>query len=196
MNKIAIVDDHIFLIKGISSILEYEYSNPEIKGFVNPIDFLREINNNSFDLIILDLSFSKYEIDGFYVLEEIKRRKIETPVIIYSGEEDNAIISKAINLGANGFLSKDEVAEKLIEAIEVIKNNTLYIPQNLYQKIVDINIDKIDFNILSNREKEVLLLINEGLKNIEIAEKLGITPNSVTTYKKRIKDKLFLLKFK
>jgi len=194
IKQVAIIDEHPLIIKGVREILQYEYPDMCSIGFKNPVDFLISLKKESFDFIILDLKFKNNHINGFYIIKELKQRGIRAPVIIYSAYDDDRYIKKAIRLGASAYICKNEVAEELIEAIKTIKLNSTYITKKLSNGIY-VNSSLASLNIFSKREREVLLLFRKGYKNIDIAKKLNITPNTVTTYKSRIKDKLYNIEF-
>jgi DNA-binding NarL/FixJ family response regulator len=102
---------------------------------------------------------------------------------------------KAIRLGANGYITKQEALESVTEAIQVILNGNIYISLNIMN---DILMDSNDSSpksdgisdVLTEREIEVFHLVSKGKTTKEIAHELCLSPKTIGTYRERIKEKL------
>ncbi len=109
-------------------------------------------------------------------------------------EEDQYAL-RMIKAGADGYLTKESAPEKLIEAIRIVASGRKYISENLVEEMafsLDENNEKLPHEKLAKREYQVMLMISKGEKSNQIAEKLGLSPKTISTYKNRIFEKMQL----
>ena len=128
-------------------------------------------------------------------IEEIRGLRNDLPILILSmhGEPHNA--ERALKAGASGYLTKAEAAETVLTAIRTVRENRIYVSEDLASRIVTslASGDQDDpVATLSNRELQVLRLIGEGLSTRRIAAKLELSVKTVETYRSNIKRKLAL----
>ena len=155
------------------------------------------IKSNSADILILDINMPEY--DGIEVLKFIRQKKITQKVIILSSYDDVKLVQEVINLGANGFLSKDSAGLHIIEAINAVHKGDQYfsdaIKNNLIKLYTGENVklgnrpESTILNSLTPREIEVLKLITDEYSSPEIANKLNISQSTVDTYRKSLLKK-------
>jgi len=106
-------------------------------------------------------------------------------------EEEFAV--RAMKTGAAGYLVKDTASKDLIEAIRKVSMGLKYVTPSLAEKLaldIDMGNETPIHAKLSNREYEVMCMISSGKKNKEIAEEIFVSPKTVSSYKKRILDKM------
>jgi DNA-binding NarL/FixJ family response regulator len=133
--------------------------------------------------------------NGLEVLKDVKLLKPSIAVLILSILPEKQYAIRALKLGAAGYLVKSTVPEELIVAIRRAAQGKKYITPSLAEKLtLELNFesDQPLYNILSNRELEVLCLLAKGNPIKVISEMLSLSPKTVTTYHKRIQDKLNL----
>jgi two-component system invasion response regulator UvrY len=119
--KILVADDQIILRKGIEMILS-DTDDIVVTGEASDGDeVLQELERNSFDLLLLDISMPKKS--GFEVLKEIIKRGHTIPVLILSTFADRELAELAFKEGASGFLTKDDIPASLIDAIRRISQD-------------------------------------------------------------------------
>jgi len=119
---LAVVDDDIVIRNLI--INAFSQLNWKIRAYGDGQDFIDEPNIKNFDLIFLDLLMPK--LDGFSVLQELKRQKIQIPVIVLSMLNNRQLVVKAIQLGVTGYLIKPIKPGRLIlKALEMLKSNIM-----------------------------------------------------------------------
>ena len=197
MIKVAVVDDHKIVRDGIKEIL---LGNKKIK-FVFDTDngsiLLDLIKNNPIDVLLLDLSLP--DIPGINLIQPILRSFPNIKILILTACMDEEIICECVKLGILGFLNKDVSAEELIEAIEEVYSGEPYFGQKISNIIYKSYTEKVkEFSSLplkpniSEREKEIISLLSEGLSFKEIANKLFISPRTVENHKNNILLKLKL----
>jgi len=192
--NIVLVDDHQMFRDGVKSVLSDE-ENIEIVGEVGSGKDLYELlKNETPDLIITDISMP--DISGIEVAKHISENYPDIKILMLSMHSNEEFITKALSVGANGYLPKDTSMSELLEAI-----NSIYKGENYFNKSISDTIlkslmnkpkDKEENKSLTKREKEIINLVVEGLSNKEIAEKLCISIRTVDSHKNNIMQKLGL----
>ena len=195
--RVHIADDHKILIEGIIAVINTEKSI-EVEGYsLTGKQVIEWIESNSADILILDINIPEY--DGIEVLKFFKQKKITQKVIILSSYDDVKLVQEMINLGANGFLSKNSAGLHIIEAINAVYHGDQYfsdaIKNNLIKLYTGENIttgkrpESTILNSLTPRELEVLKLITNEHSSLEIAGILNISQSTVDTYRKSLLKK-------
>ncbi|PKR77738.1 DNA-binding response regulator [Halalkalibacillus sediminis] len=192
MIHVYLVDDHAVLRDGLKNVLEAEATIRvvgESSAEENLIDRLKETKP---DIVILDINMP--ERNGIEVLKEIKEVLPSVKVMILTMFSQEDYFYQAIELGAEGYLLKDAPTSRVIEAILVINRGESYIHSIMTKKLIDLHQQKKKSpnksEELSEREKEVLQLLVEGLSNKEIANKLFISDKTVKIHVSKIYKKL------
>lgn len=191
--KIFIADDHQMFIDGLKLIFT-NHPDFEVSGSAqNGIAVLQELENNMTDILITDINMP--QMDGIAVTERIKIINPAVKVIAVSMVSDYASVHKMLQAGADGYVLKNAGTEELMKAIEFALNGEVYINK----EISDILLKGMRFNQspeakrikairedLTQREKEILLLVVKGLSNQEIADQLHISIPTVKTHRSNI----------
>ena len=200
MIKVLLVDDHQIFRDGIVSLFsdQDEISISDVAS--NGEEALNKLRFSSFDVMLLDISMPGKS--GIEVIAEAKAIHPEIKILILSMHTGEDYIFKALRAGALGFLAKQNTTKpELINAIKAISEGKEYFNESIalimQQHYVNQarNVDdeaKSNYNLLSNREKEILKLVLEGLSNNEMAKKLFVHIRTVETHKTNIMQKLGL----
>ena len=138
MNKILIIDDEIDITESISAILSDE--GFECTKALNPNDAINFIENNIYDLIILDVWLNDTDYDGIKLLKLIKKNNIKAPIIIISGHGNIDMAVEAIKEGAYEFVEKPFKSERLTLSVSRALEVKLIRDEN--KKLKEINFDK------------------------------------------------------
>jgi DNA-binding NarL/FixJ family response regulator len=193
MIKILIADDHSIVRRGVRDILTELPFALEVNEADSASTTLRLINNQAFDIFILDISFP--DGNGLEILNQIKSIQPNAKVLFLSMYPEEQYARRAIKNGAFGYLTKDSAPTELVAAIQNIIAGRKYVTSTLVQILVDDLISpapKERHDTLSDREFQVLLEVAKGKKVKEIADELHISPKTVSTYRTRIFEKLKL----
>ncbi len=186
-----LADDHSLIRQGIVFILEEMELECEVFHASTLNKILESIQSNPIDIAIIDAHFP--DGNSLSILSEIKNIRPEIKILIFSGIDENTQSLKFINAGANGFLSKLSEEEDVKYAIsKMIKNGEYISPATqilLMNSIRNRNLINPLFS-LTERELQIAEMYAEGYGNLEIANKLDIKQNTVSTLKKRIFEKL------
>lgn len=183
MNKIVIIDDHQLFLYGLKLTLENE--NNVVTTFDSPMEALAEIKKIQPDLILMDLYMP--EMDGLAMIDALTQAEIAYPVIVLSASENYHDVYHALQHGAVGFIPKSYSPVAMLDALETVFKGDLFVPEEIASKINDIAQleakNKEEFR-LSERQMQILELINKGKKNREIADTLCISQDTVKFHQK------------
>ena len=191
MIRILIADDHPIVRQGIKQILSDLPGEKTLDEVSNANDLMRQLVDNEFDIIILDISMPGRS--GLDILLDIKKTKAYIPVLIVSMHSEEQYAMRALKSGASGYLTKDSAPLELVKAVQRILNGGKYITSTLAEKMVEVIQSDSDAPLhyhLSNREYEVLCKIAEGKNVKQIAGELFISEKTVSTYRSRILEKM------
>jgi len=180
MIRIGIVDDHPIFLDGITNVLSSKPNFQVLFSVASAKKVLENLKDKEIDILITDISMP--EINGLELINMIRKEKENIKIVVMSSFK-NAESKNNID----AYLLKNTPKEKLFEVIEDLHyNNKKY----FYSE--DIDFEKINFNknILSQREKEIVISICEGFTTMEISERLFISKNTVETHRKNIFFKL------
>ncbi len=187
MVRVLIADDHEVVREGIKGILK-DTPGVTIAGeAANAGQLLQLVATVPFDVIILDLGLP--DAPGIQVLTKLQERGAR--VIVYSAYPEERFAARAILGGARGYVSKDQPPEDLINAVRAVSRGSRFISPTVADQLLwDTEITDQPHEKLSRREKQVFQLLGEGRGVTEIAEMLGISFKTVSTYRSRILDKM------
>ena len=189
--KILIVDDHLVVRTGVTIILQNEIDNLDISYASNFLETIKVLNDNSYDLIILDINIPGGK--NTEMIADIRKIQQDVKILMFSAHEEESYALRYIQAGADGYLNKLSGEEKIVEAIQSIIDYGKYLTYEIMDKLNDSSLLKEPlnpFDKLSNREIEIVKLLIKGEGNLEISNKLGIQMSTVSTYKNRVFEKL------
>lgn len=189
--NIVITDDHEIIREGLKKILT-KHDDLKVVAEASNIKELESIlEEMKVDFLMLDISLP--DKSGLDFVKNLKLRFPEVKVLMFSIYPEEKFAKRAISLGADGYLSKSAKPSEIIEAIRKIEKGGKYLRTELIEELF-LHPDKPGMisahEALSNREFEVLRLLAKGNKITEIAVSLGLSVNTIASYKTRIQDKL------
>jgi len=189
--KILIADDHPIVREGLKRIFAREPHMDVVAEAQSGRDVLDKIEREELDIILLDINMPGP--NWLEVLKELKSRKPKVPVIILSMHKEEEYIVRALKTGASGYLTKESVMDELIQAVRKVSQGGKYVSAIAAEKLIDYLDTDSEVPLhraLSDREYEVMCLLASGKKTREIAEELFLSPNTVSTYRARIFEKM------
>lgn len=192
--KIIIADDHSIVRSGIKFTVPTQknlHIEDEASSFNELVDLL---SKKEYDLLILDLNLG--DRNGISSIREISDMYNNLPILILSMFSEDPYALQSIQAGASGYLNKTMVSDELINAINTIIKGKVYLSES-YMDTLPYGTplektSKSSVESLSKREFEVYSLITTGITSKEIAEKLGLSQKTISTYRTRILEKLSL----
>lgn len=187
--KILIVDDHLLVRQGLKQVLHFEYRDIVFGDARTAEEALAQIKAHPWGLVILDVSLPG--ADGFSVLREICARCPQTPVLMLSMHADSQYAARSRQLGATGYISKSSGRTDLLTAVRNVLGGKEYF-DGLIRQGVDNEESAAPQTNLSARELTVLLALAAGRRTGEIAAELNLSGKTISTYKRRVLNKLGL----
>jgi DNA-binding NarL/FixJ family response regulator len=188
MLKILTIDDHEVVRRGIKEMFTEESATfGEARSGAEAITLVRK---QQWDIAVLDISLGGRS--GLEVLAELKQLRPRMPVLILSMHAEEQYAVRAFKAGASGYINKTSSGEELRRAILKIIKGGQYVGTSLAEKMV-LQLSqpgKVPHESLSNREFEVLRSIASGQTVNEIALKLSLSNKTISTYRRRILDKM------
>ena len=192
MIKILIADDHPILRQGLVKILSAAPDLQVVGEAQNAKEIIDLVKKNECDVVILDITMP--DRNGLDVLEQIKREKPQTSVLMLSVHKEELYAKQAFKAGAAGYMTKESVPDELVGAIRMIASGKRHISPAFAEKLLfeteHQDIDKPLHEMLSNREFQIMLMIASGLTPKVISEKLFISVKTVNTYRDRILERM------
>jgi DNA-binding NarL/FixJ family response regulator len=192
--KIIIAYDHSIVREGIKQILIKNL--PEltlVDEAISGNEALTKVTSNSYHLMILDIALP--DLSGLDLLQKMRNRDLNTPVLILSFFPPEQFAMRAYKLGASGFLGKESNADEMLHAIRKIISGGKYVSPSLAERLIlnDIHLkDRLPHEELSDREFQVMIMLAKGKSLVEIGNEIYISDKTVSTYRSRIMEKMGL----
>ncbi|HEX6889624.1 MAG TPA: response regulator transcription factor [Chryseolinea sp.] len=180
--RLFITDDHYMIVEGIRSLLQYEKDIEWLGHAMSAASCMAFLQHQQPDVILMDINLP--DKSGIELCREVKEKYPSIHIIGLSSFNQQSFIQKMIDNGASGYALKNATREELIEAIEIVMSGQKFLSHEAATTILKNEDSKVP--VITRREKEVLLLISEGLTNHEIGEKLFISTTTVDTHRKNL----------
>lgn len=191
MKKILIADDHAIVRIGVSELIRNNFLNLDCYEAASGDELFSLMQENTYELIVLDLHMPG--VNSLRIVDSILNLNPANRIIILSLYADGLIGEYCIRAGAMAYVSKMNEFYMLKDAIEEVLAGRLFITPAIRNKIQTnylAGIKPSTFSALSQREIEVMHLVFQGSTNKQIASLLSIASTSVSTYKRRVLERL------
>jgi DNA-binding NarL/FixJ family response regulator len=194
--RVLLADDHKVVRDGLRLLVDGQRDMQVIGEAGNGLEALRQVRDLEPDVVVMDLSMP--ELNGLQATERLKAERPEIKVVALTVHEDPSYLLQLCKAGAVGYVLKRSAGDDLIHAIRTVAGGGLLFDPTLAGKALmgrrgDVpNKEGLHPGDLSEREKEVLILLAWGYSNKEIAGNLGLSTKTVETYRVRISQKLGL----
>ena len=137
------------------------------------------------DVIIMDLRMPG--MDGIEATEEILKRAVDTAVIVFTAYSERALLSRSLESGAKGYILKEAPHETLLRAIEKVAGGETFVDPALMPNLIQ---GRDGGDALTQREREILQLLADGMSNADVAQRLFISQETVKSHVRHILVKL------
>lgn len=195
--RILIAEDHAIVREGIRMILDAEPDFEvvgETKDGEEAIQLARTLRP---DVVVMDISMPR--MTGVEATREIKRMLPDTDILILTMHEEESYVFQLLQLGASGYVVKRAAAADLVEAVRAAARGEAFLYPSVARSVVQDYLDRLRtgeggqrYDGLTEREREILVLLAEGLTNAQIADRLYISVKTVQTHRSHIMEKLDL----
>lgn len=192
MIRVLIADDHKMVREGLRRILEFDGEILVIDEADNGEECIKKIRSSKPDIVLLDINMPV--MNGIEALQEIRKKKLKTKVIILTVHNEIEYLLRAVDIGIDGYVLKDSDAHELIRAVTSVYEGDKFIQPSLIpllnSKLIARDLDAERLEQLSKREIEVLKLVAVGMFNKEIGVELGISERTVKNHLSSIFKKI------
>ncbi|ODA66673.1 Oxygen regulatory protein NreC [Methyloligella halotolerans] len=192
MTQVLIIDDHPIVLEGTKKLLKFA----GVKGILGSqtlAEGFRLYRAKKPDVIIVDLAMRTGALGGLSFIRRLRLHDRRTPILVFSMHNDPFIVSRALKIGANGYILKDTPSEEILKAFDRVKEGLPYLGHDIASEVAFLEAKGSAANPLraiSVRELQILSLIAEGKPYSEIAEELHVSYKTVANTCGQLKAKL------
>jgi two-component system, NarL family, nitrate/nitrite response regulator NarL len=183
--KLLIVDDHSMVRAGLAALLEQPHFDAQVLLAQNAKEGIAIAQANpDLDVVLLDIVLP--DMDGIAAIGEFGKSRPDLPVILLAASEDPADVRRGLAAGAMGYVPKSSRPDTLISAIRFVLSGQIYVPPVMLRGEADTaplsGISARSSIPLTERQVEVLRLLDRGLSNKEIGRELGVSERTVKAH--------------
>ena len=195
--RVILADDHLVVRAGLKALLGATKDIEVVGEATNGRDALALVERLSPQIAVLDLDMP--QMDGLAATKELVARGSATRVLILTMHTEEEYLITLLEAGAAGYLVKNAADRELADAVRAIAAGDVYVQASASRALAravgrrhEHAVERDRYQQLSERERDVLVLVAGGYSASEIGEKLFISPKTVETYKQRISEKMGL----
>ena len=192
--RILLADDHKMVREGLRLLIDGQPDMRVVGEAANGREVLLQARELKPDVVVMDLSMP--ELNGLQATERLKAESPAIKVVAITANEDESYLRQLCKVGAVGYVLKRSAGDELVKAIDIVAKGGLHFEAALASKALARQMTdgkrETGTGELSDREKEVLVMLAWGYSNKEIAGRLGLSVKTVETYKVRVGEKLGL----
>jgi DNA-binding NarL/FixJ family response regulator len=181
--RVLVVDEHPVVRQGVRALLEGGIEGATVSDAATVDAALDGMGKERPDVTIVDPWRAGGEVDK--VLLDLTDR-LKAPIVVFTADGGARLLSEALKAGVKGYVRKDSPGEDLVRAIQAAHGGEFYVDPALSSTIV---LDEGD-KTLSDRQREILQMLADGMQTEAVAQKLGLSTETVRTHTKRILAKL------
>lgn len=195
--RILLADDHGLVRKGLRLLLERETGFEVVGEAADGREAARLAETLEPDIVVMDIAMP--QLNGIDATAQIVKRNPRIGVIILSMHSDESYLMRALTAGARGYLLKDSAEPDLLRAVQVVAEGKPFFSPAIAAALLEDYVRQLQqrglqdtYELLTDREKEILQLLAEGKSNKEVASLLNLSPYTVETHRTHIMQKLNL----
>lgn len=193
--KLLVADDHKIFRQGIKKLLEEEPDLQVVGEAADGRETIKKATELKPDVILMDIAMAN--LNGLQATKQIKKILPDTKVIMVTMHKNEEYVLQSFQAGASGYILKEGAVEELVSAIRTIHQDKSFLSPTISKTLIDAYLRKMEtgktetpFDLLTDREREVLQLIAEGYTNREVAKSLFISVKTVEAHRAHIMQKL------
>jgi DNA-binding NarL/FixJ family response regulator len=193
MTTIVVVDDHKIVREGLVRLLQEREDFTVIGEASDGEEAVQMVLDKQPDIVIMDIWMPR--LSGIDATRRLGKRDCDSKILVLSMHESRTYVEEVLRAGASGYIVKNSAATDLIQAIDAVCGGASYLSPAITQQVVDAIARPGDTSpsgvaMLTDREREVLQLIAEGLSSKEIANMLGVSLKTVDSHRSNLMEKL------
>lgn len=187
------MDDHPVVRNGLCQAVSREADLHVCAEASSIVEALQKLDGANPDVLVIDLSLDGE--NGIDLIDYAKSRVPSIKILVYSAHDEETFAGRTLRAGSLGFINKREPISKVVDAIRQVLRGEVYLSPKmtkslLHRAALGQTLDSEPTSTLSDRELQVFRLIGEGLSTVQIAGKLELSPKTVESHRKTIKQKL------
>lgn len=193
--KLLVADDHKIFRQGIKKLLEEEPDLQVVGEAADGREAVKKATELKPDVILMDIAMAN--LNGLEATKQIKKVLPDVKVIMLTMHKNEEYVLHSFQVGASGYILKEGAVEELVTAIRSIHQDKSVLSPAISKTLIDAYLRKMEtgktetpFDLLTDREREVLQLIAEGYTNREVAKSLFISVKTVEAHRAHIMQKL------
>jgi two-component system response regulator NreC len=195
--RILLADDHTVVRDGLRALLEKQSDMTVVGEAADGRDSVRLAEDQSPDVVVMDIAMPN--MNGIEATRRIVAANPRIAVVILSMHHDESYILRSLKAGARGYLLKESLGTEVIEAIRAVSQGRSFLTRKVSRILQEDYIRQLEargledsYDLLTDRERDVLQLVAEGKTNKEIAALLNISVTTVETHRGHLLQKLGL----
>lgn len=195
--RVLLAEDHRIVRDGLRMLLQSEPDFVIVAEAENGREAVAKAKETRPDVAILDISMP--ELSGLEATRLIKSESPQTQVLILTMHESDEYFFRALQAGASGYVLKKAATQDLLAAARAVSRGEAFLYPSVAKKLIGDYVSRVEagaeeggYATLSEREREVLLLLAQGVSNQEIADRLAITQSTLQTHRAHVLEKLGL----
>ncbi|MBI3744009.1 MAG: response regulator transcription factor [Chloroflexi bacterium] len=194
--SVLLADDHDVVRLGLKALLESEADLKIVGDASDGIEAVEKAERLHPDVAVLDIMMPR--MNGLEATKAIRQRSPDTKVVVLSIYDDDAYVQEALRNGASGYVLKDSSGAELVDAVRAAHLGQRHLSKRLSDRAIEAYIERRRpesqdrFDLLTSREREVFLLVAQGLTSKDISQRLDISHRTVEAHRAHIMTKLGL----
>jgi DNA-binding NarL/FixJ family response regulator len=195
--RILLADDHTVVRHGLRALLERQPDMTVVAEAADGRDSVRLAEEQSPDVVVMDITMPN--MNGIEATRRILAANPRTAVVILSMHQDESYVLRSLKAGAKGYLLKDSLRSDIVDAIRAVSQGRSFLTRKISRIMQEDYVRQMErrgledsYDLLTDREREILQLVAEGKANKEVAGLLNIGLTTVETHRTHILQKLGL----
>jgi len=195
--RILLADDHVIVRDGLRALLEKQPDMAVVAEAEDGRDCVRLAEEHTPDIVIMDIAMPN--MNGIEATRRITASLPRTAVVILSMHQDESYVLRSLKAGAKGYLLKDSLRSDIIDAIRAVYQGRSFLTRKVGRILQEDYVRQLErrglddsYDLLTDREREILQLVAEGQTNKEVANLLNVSLTTVETHRTHILHKLGL----
>lgn len=190
---IVVADDHKIVREGLVKLLETRSDFQVIGEASDGEEAVQMVLEKQPDVVLMDIWMPR--LSGIDATRRIGKKGLPAKILVLSMHESRSYVEEVLRAGAAGYIVKNSASTDLLHAIDAVRSGASYLSPAITQQVVDAIARPGDaapsgVAMLTDREREVLQLIAEGLSSKEIANVLGVSLKTVDSHRSNLMEKL------
>jgi two-component system, NarL family, response regulator NreC len=195
--RILLADDHTVVRDGLRALLERQPDMAVVAEATDGRESVRLAEEQAPDVVVMDIAMPN--MNGIEATRRILAANPRTAVVVLSMHQDESYVLRSLKAGAKGYLLKESLRGEVLEAIRAVSQGRSYLTRKIGRILQEDYVRQMErrgledsYDLLTDREREVLQLAAEGRTNKEVANLLNISLTTVETHRTHILQKLGL----